>query len=134
MDLRKCLTDTSTPSSCFLLRDDYLECLHHRKEARGTASAHRHTARTQTLGAPRARACTSPSHGPCPQFERMNSITRENSACQRRAGALRAKLRRPHPLANAERANQEAIDHAKAVLDHKYFGGPAPSAPGHKSH
>lgn len=34
MDFSKCLTDADSRSACAALRDDYLECLHHRKEVR----------------------------------------------------------------------------------------------------
>jgi len=33
-DFSKCMTDAPSPFTCTALREDYLECLHHRKEAR----------------------------------------------------------------------------------------------------
>jgi len=35
MDFSKCMSETAHPHACFALREDYFECLHHRKEARG---------------------------------------------------------------------------------------------------
>ncbi|MCO5564215.1 hypothetical protein L7F22_017873 [Adiantum nelumboides] len=32
MDFSDCMSNCTTPSECFPLRDDYFECLHHRKE------------------------------------------------------------------------------------------------------
>lgn len=32
MDFSECITKADDPLSCKALRDDYLECLHHRKE------------------------------------------------------------------------------------------------------
>eukprot|EP00241_Pyramimonas_parkeae_P008485 CAMPEP_0114259300 /NCGR_PEP_ID=MMETSP0058-20121206/19817_1 /TAXON_ID=36894 /ORGANISM="Pyramimonas parkeae, CCMP726" /LENGTH=105 /DNA_ID=CAMNT_0001374333 /DNA_START=36 /DNA_END=353 /DNA_ORIENTATION=- len=32
MDFSECMSDASEPQKCFSKRDDYLECLHHRKE------------------------------------------------------------------------------------------------------
>jgi hypothetical protein len=34
MDFSKCMSEADHPTSCAALREDYLECLHHRKEAR----------------------------------------------------------------------------------------------------
>ena len=34
MDFSKCMSEADSPQACAALRDDYLECLHHRKEAR----------------------------------------------------------------------------------------------------
>jgi NADH dehydrogenase (ubiquinone) Fe-S protein 5 len=33
-DFSACMSTADTPSACFALREDYLECLHHRKEVR----------------------------------------------------------------------------------------------------
>ena len=38
MEFRKCMSEADTPRTCFPLREDYLECLHHRKEARRLAA------------------------------------------------------------------------------------------------
>eukprot|EP00690_Seculamonas_sp_ecuadoriensis_P001321 EC814525.1.p5 GENE.EC814525.1~~EC814525.1.p5 ORF type:complete len:75 (-),score=25.12 EC814525.1:356-580(-) len=32
MDFAKCMSDADTPAKCTLQREDYLECLHHKKE------------------------------------------------------------------------------------------------------
>eukprot|EP00887_Chlorella_sp_A99_P000514 scaffold17.g514.t1 len=32
MDFSKCMAETDDPKACADFRDDYLECLHHRKE------------------------------------------------------------------------------------------------------
>ncbi|EIE25824.1 fiber protein Fb14 [Coccomyxa subellipsoidea C-169] len=32
MDFSKCMEDTDDPRKCHAYREDYLECLHHRKE------------------------------------------------------------------------------------------------------
>lgn len=34
-DLRKCMTEAAQPAVCAPMREDYLECLHHRKEVCG---------------------------------------------------------------------------------------------------
>lgn len=34
MDFSKCMSETDDPKKCKDFRDDYLECLHHRKEVR----------------------------------------------------------------------------------------------------
>lgn len=34
MDFSKCMAEADEPKQCKDFRDDYLECLHHRKEAR----------------------------------------------------------------------------------------------------
>lgn len=34
MDFSECMSKTDDPKSCKDFRDDYLECLHHRKEVR----------------------------------------------------------------------------------------------------
>ena len=35
MDFSECVSKADVPSDCFKLREDYFECLHHRKEVRG---------------------------------------------------------------------------------------------------
>ena len=37
MGFSKCMSDADHPAACAALREDYLECLHHRKEARARA-------------------------------------------------------------------------------------------------
>lgn len=32
MDFSECMSETDDPAKCRMLRDDYLECLHHRRE------------------------------------------------------------------------------------------------------
>lgn len=39
MDFSECMSKTEDPKKCADFRDDYLECLHHRKEVRPTAAA-----------------------------------------------------------------------------------------------
>ena len=39
IDFSACMSEADTPASCAALREDYLECLHHRKEARARADA-----------------------------------------------------------------------------------------------
>lgn len=35
MDFSECMSKAEDPKACKDFRDDYLECLHHRKEVRG---------------------------------------------------------------------------------------------------
>ena len=37
MDFSECMSKTDDPRKCNDYREDYLECLHHRKEVRGVA-------------------------------------------------------------------------------------------------
>ena len=39
MDFSECMSKTEDPKACKDFRDDYLECLHHRKEVRRAAVA-----------------------------------------------------------------------------------------------
>jgi hypothetical protein len=87
MDFSKCMSDADTPSACAALREDYLECLHHRKEAR--ASGGRGARRGGLLallccvGAARAwRACAR-----CLARERTACAANPDFGGRRRGGA-----------------------------------------------
>ncbi len=44
MDFSECMSKTDDPKKCKDFRDDYLECLHHRKEVRAAAVQQRNRA------------------------------------------------------------------------------------------
>lgn len=76
MDFSECMSKTDDPKKCADFRDDYLECLHHRKEVRRSLP----------------RCCTARATGdPCwhsfvaAQFTKLNQYFREDKR-QREGG------------------------------------------------
>jgi hypothetical protein len=129
MDFSACMSDAAQPAACAALREDYMECLHHRKEARATRVP--------------CGACA------CAWLLRGSSGAARGANPRARRGAARALLRRAraHALTRAPRAQFNRINEvvrerkvaleatksaAKAQFEHKWFNTPLPEgAHGH---
>jgi hypothetical protein len=132
MDFSACMSDAAQPAACAALREDYMECLHHRKEARATWQPVRRLRERERM----RRLCGS-----------SGAASAGNPRARR--GAARALLRRAraHALTRAPRAQFNRINEVvrerkvaleatksavKAQFEHKWFNTPLPEgAHGH---
>lgn len=70
MDFSECMSKADDPKKCSDYREDYLECLHHRKEVRRGAPA-----RWRRRPCPSCLPSTSIScRSPLPQFIKLNTL------------------------------------------------------------